>query len=144
MASNYEKFGKSVIGSRGKIADFTTTITPTGDFNRINDISVIINSWNNILLTPIRTYTFDPEYGSELYKYVFEPYDRRTVEAIKNEIYRRLSRWDDRAEITDIQIRALPGGKGFEINIFVEYEGQEEKMQLTLDEAAYFTFLRIS
>ena len=142
MASDYEKFQRSVIGSDGKIADYIPRISPIGDFQRVTDLGAILNSWNNILLTPLRTYTFDPEYGSELYKFVFEPYDRETIDAIMAEIENRVYRYDDRAEITEIQVFGLPGGKGFSINIFVDYEGQDGKLTLTVDEATYFTFLR--
>ncbi len=70
MANLLDRFNQTVAGSDSKLADYVSKIGPSGDFNRIADIEVLINSWNNILITPRRSYQFDPEYGSILYKMV--------------------------------------------------------------------------
>jgi phage baseplate assembly protein W len=144
MANFLDRFNKTVVGIRSKVADYTPTISPQGDFKRITNLDAILLSWNNILLTPVRTYTFDPEYGCELYKMVFEPSDTATVEKIKNEILRKLQTYDDRARITGIEVQYLTNKKGFTISIDVEYEGEKTQLGVTLDDAMYFKFMEIS
>ena len=135
MANLLDRFSKQVVGSDGNIYDYLPKITASGDFKRVKDIDVIISSWNNILLTPRRTYLHDPEYGSDLYLLVFDPVDDSTVERIKEEIQERLSYYDDRAIITDITVSLMSNGKGFSVNILAEYEGEEASLSVKFDDS---------
>jgi len=139
MANLLDRFRKQVIGSEGSIFDYLPKITASGEFKRLKDIDVIINSWNNILLTPRRTYLNDPEYGSDLYLMVFDPVDDTTVERIKDEIQERLTYYDDRAIITDITVSLMPNGKGFSVNILAEYEGEESSLSIKFDDSTLLT-----
>lgn len=144
MSNFLDRFQKTVVGIRSKVADYIPTIAPQGDFKRVTNLDAILLSWNNILLTPVRTYTFDPEYGCELYKMVFEPADTQTITKIKDEILNKLQRYDNRARITDIQVQFLTNKKGFTISIQVEYDGDTQQLGLTLDDSMYFRFMEIS
>ncbi len=135
MANLLDRFRKHVIGSDVTIHDYLAKITSSGEFKRIRDIDVIINSWNNILLTPRRTYLYDPEYGSDLYLLVFEPIDDTTVDRIKEEVQGRLSYYDDRATITDITVSLMANGKGFTVDILAEYEGEEASLSVKFDDS---------
>jgi len=136
-----DRFKKTIIGSKGTIADFTSAIISSGDFNRITDIQVILNSWSNILLTPTKTYDHDPEYGSNLYKMIFEPCDDQTKNKIKNEIYNKLSKYDDRASIQEMKINYLTNKKGFVVDIIANYKGQKSEVRIVIDESIYFRFI---
>ena len=116
MSSSLEKFNKHVLATSDVVSDYTAFISPSGDFQRVNGINAIINSWNTILVTPLRTYTFDPNFGSDLYKYVFEMMDDDTKSAIEDEIVNRILQYDDRAKLISINIEAIRGGKGFTVN----------------------------
>lgn len=140
MANILSRFKENVVGSDSKDADYVSRIIPTGDFKRIKDINVILNSWNNILITPTRTYIFDPEYGSDLYKMVFEPSDRQTAEKIQNEVVAKLEKYDNRAVITDIDVGFFNGGKGFTISLTVEYENETAQLKVDIDESIYYKF----
>ncbi len=123
-------FLKSIAGAKTNISDFIPIISGVANFSKITNLEVILNSWNNILSTPLGTYLDNPDYGSELYKYVFEPQDLTTVELIKNEINDRLMAYDNRAIIKKIDVVFYSNMKGFEVNINVSYSG--EKGQMTL------------
>jgi phage baseplate assembly protein W len=140
MANLLNRFNKTVAGSNNKDADYKSIIASTGDFKRVEGIEVILNSWNNILLTPKRTYMFDPEYGSNLYKLVFEPADEKTIEQIKQEVVESLKRYDDRARITNVSVLHRPNKKGFTVAIDVEYNGDKSQLQVLIDESIYFRF----
>ncbi len=135
MANLLDRFNKEVVGSDSKIYDYLPKITASGDFKRIKDIDVIISSWNNILLTPRGTFLFDPEYGSELYKLIFEPVDDTTIERIKTEISSRLLMYDDRATILSVDTLLKANGKGYQINIEVEYDGEKGTLSVSFDDS---------
>ena len=112
------------------------------DFERITDINTILNSWNNILLTPKGTYPFDPEYGSNLYKLIFEPLDDRTVEQIEREVVYTINRYDDRAEIEAVNITYLKGSeKGFNVDLEVNYNGETGNLSVALTERLFSGFI---
>jgi len=133
MSGILEKFQKHIVGSQGRIADYTSSIAATGDFKRIADLNVILNSWRNILLTPLRSASFDPNYGSDLYKYVFDPADKNTLDTIKEEIYFRLPLFDDRATIVSVDVSFLPNRKGFVVDIQCRYDGNIGELSATID-----------
>jgi phage baseplate assembly protein W len=140
MSNLLDRFNKTIAGSRGKYADYVSKIGSSGDFKRIKDIDVILNSWSNILVTPVRTYQFDPLYGSELYKMVFDPQDDITRKAIINEVVSRIQTVDNRASIKSVTVSYLRNRKGFNVTISVLYEGEEKDLKVSLDESTYFKF----
>jgi phage baseplate assembly protein W len=138
LANLLDKFKKNVIGSRNKVSDYTAKLTPSGEFQRVSDLYAILNSWNNILLTPKGSYDHDPEYGSILYKYIFDPADNQTMEAIRNEVKTCLITYDNRATITEIDVKFLKDKKGFAVNIFVDYQNEEGQLSAVIDNMTYF------
>ncbi len=141
MANILNRFFDQVIGSATKIRDFVAIISARGDFKRIEDLQVILTSWNNILLTPRRTYILDPDYGSDLFKYVFDPADEGTIDSIKTEVIDRISLYDDRAAIEAVEVNILRGGKAYEINIVANYEGQEGSLSVQFDDTTFANIL---
>ena len=140
MANPLDKFKKSVVGSGSNFYDYTSKINSSGDFQRIENFEVILNSWNNILLTPKRTFDHDPTYGSELYKYIFEPSDNETMDGIKNELKNSLNTYNDRVSISNIDIKFLSNNKGFSVNITVSYKGNVGNLSLLINENTYLNF----
>jgi len=135
MANLLSRFKKQVIGSDGRIYDYLPKITASGEFKRVKDIDVIVTSWNNILLTPKRTFLNDPEYGSDLHLMIFEPIDDSTIERIKQEIEESIGYYDDRAQITDITVTLMANGKGFSVEIHAEYDGEEGSLSVKFDDS---------
>jgi len=137
MANLLDRFTSQVRGSDNRIYDYLPKITAKGDFKRIVDLNVIINSWSNILMTPRRTYINDPEYGSDLHLQVFEPGDAITVERIETEILDRIRIYDDRATIVDLQVTQHMNKKGFNVDMTVNYEGEKEDISISFDDSTY-------
>ena len=140
MANILDRFNEAVAGSNSKLADYTSRVAVKGDFKRISNIEVLISSWNNILMTPRRTYQYDPDYGSNLYKMVFEPADQITVGKVIDEVTTTLLRYDDRANIEDVNVTFFKNLKGFSVGIDVEYQGETGQLEIVIDEATYFKF----
>jgi len=141
MASYIGKFKRDVIGSEGRLADYIPKIIAKGDFKRITDLQVILNSWNNILMTPKGSYVLDPEYGSNIYKYVFEPVDAKTVEGIQKETVGVLRLYDSRARIVDVSVARLQNRKGYSIEIVAEYNGARGSTSVIFDDTTFADFL---
>jgi len=140
MANILDKFKTTSIGSSGRVLDFSSKLSPSGDFNKLFDMDAILASWSNILMTPRGSMDHDPEFGSDLYLYIFEPADSVTQESIKNEIYRAITTYDDRANIDEINVAFFKNKKGFNVSIVASYEGDNSEMNLTMDENTYMSF----
>lgn len=141
MPNLLDRFNKQVLGSTNKLYDYLTVISSRGDFKRIENLNVILNSWNNILLTPRGTYLHDPEFGSDLYKYVFEPADESTVEAIKREVVDRITRYDDRATIENAVVTIQSDGKRINVELYVNYRGEKGILDVKFDDTTFADFL---
>ncbi len=141
MPSQIDLFYQNVVGAKGFISDFLPIVSSYGDFKRVTDLSVIIASWNNVLLTPLRTYAYDPTYGSELYKYAFAPADGETINSIKEEIKYRLMLFDNRAIVTKVDVLFMKGGKGFVVDIDLKFDEQETRMKVNIDGDVYIRFM---
>jgi len=134
MANLLDRFQKSVIGSTDRYSDFIDVISPSGDFTRITGLSVILKSWFKILVTPTRTVDHDPDFGCDLYKYIFNPADKDTMNQIIDTINYSIKRNDNRANIQGISISFLNNRKGFVVNIIAEYKGQTGEIRAVIDE----------
>ncbi len=143
MANLLDRFNVAVIGSDGKLADYVSRIAPSGDFKRIKDLEVILSSWSNILLTPTRSYIFDPEYGSDLYQMIFEPADNETAKQIKREVVDKLERYDDRATVEDVSVTFSANLKGFNVAIKVDFQNIPAELSVDIDESIYFKFFEV-
>lgn len=141
MANILKRFNQSAKGSGEQDIDYVANITSKGDFERITDINAILNSWNNILLTPKGTYPYDPKFGSDLYKMVFEPIDEATSNRIQQETLVVLQKYDNRAEIENVSVTYFKNQKGFQIDLIVSYEGNTENLSVTITEKAFSGFL---
>lgn len=141
MANLLDRFKSSVIGSNDRIRDYLPTIEAKGDFQATTGLNVIINSWRNILLTPRRNYPYDPEYGSDLYKMIFEPLDEITIQRIEDEVYISIQTYDNRAFIESIDIKYLKIEKGVSLDVYVDYKGEKGLLSLILNEQIFSSLL---
>ena len=135
MANILERFIKSARGTDVQPHDFIPYISSIGDFKRIRNIDVILNSWNNILLTPLGSYIADPDFGSNLYKLIFEPADSGTVQAIKHEVKTRILKYDTRGEIMNVTVVMLPSRKGFNVNVECGFRGESSEISIKFDDS---------
>ena len=58
----------------------------------------------HIVFTPKGQRIRNPEFGTDLVKYIFEPSDQTTWEAVKNEVTESVKRWASNININNIQI----------------------------------------
>lgn len=142
MANLLDRFKNVSIGSEGRVLDYKSKLTSSGDFQKLFDMDAILNSWSNILTTPKGSMDHDPLFGSNLYKYVFEPCDETSQDGIKSEIVFALGTYDDRAKIYDVEVIFYTNKKGFTVNIIAEYAGRKSNLKLSIDETTVNNFNR--
>ena len=135
MATILDKFNSAVSGSKGTINDYLPIIAPKGDFTRISGIDVIINSYRTILLTSKGTYDHDPDFGCDLYKFIYEPATETTRQSLELVITDQLLRYEDRAKLAGMEIYFLNNKKGFVMNVALEYKDEKKNLSLTIDES---------
>jgi phage baseplate assembly protein W len=58
----------------------------------------------HIVFTPKGQRIRNPEFGTDLIKFIFDPNEGMTWEAVKNEINESVKRWTDNMSIRDIQV----------------------------------------
>ena len=87
---DYREFETSRIGSNNITRDVLPFIGATGDLKEVTGKDAIINYIRNLLMTPLGYYPFDPNYGSLLYKQLFEMNDDVTASQIKYEVKDRI------------------------------------------------------
>jgi phage baseplate assembly protein W len=142
MSNDIRKFYSEISGKSDQIYDYVSTVSEVGDFKKVNGIQVLIHSIRNLLLTPLGFYPFDPNYGSLLYKKVFEPLDDQSIEEIKYEVNQRIKEFDDRVKITSVDVQILGNDqKGIQVNVNIKkgsltgtasltFSGSDKKNQL--------------
>lgn len=134
MANLLSRFKKDAVGSREKDSIHDDKLQPSGDFTKHQGINAILTSWKKILRTRLRTADHDPEYGTKLHEYIFEPQDNETKEKIIDEVKNTLMKFDDRATISKINVLFSRNRKGFILDITVRYNDDERDIKVKFDE----------
>ena len=135
MANLMDRFKQQVVGSTGKIFDYLPVISPSGDFTRISDIDVLVNSYSVILQTPTRTYDHDPTFGCDLHKFIFKPVDSLTQMEIDQVIRSQLLMFEPRATLQSFTIEYYRNNKGFLLTIIVLFNGETKQVAVPITEA---------
>lgn len=132
--NSLERFNKLIPGKKNVPQDIDSKFTPSGDFVLLEGIDVIIKGLCNMLLTSAESYVFDPVYGVGIHKYIFEPADEITKNAIENDVNDAVRRYESRASVTT-NIAFLSNRKGFRIDMSIKYRGAQKKVHLIIDES---------
>ncbi len=132
--SDLKLFDEKIKGKKNTVNDYRDVISANGDFKRISGMSALINSIRNLLLTPLGSYPFDPEYGSLLYKKVFEPADEESREEIEYEVTTRIRNFHSEINIENVVIEYFPDGKGFTVHLkLIKPESDTAVLSIDID-----------
>lgn len=75
----------------------------------------------HVIFTPKGQRLRNPEFGTDLIKYIFDPNDTTTWESVKNEVKDSVGRWVNNVKINDIQV-VKNVENDLEIYVRVDYE----------------------
>ena len=133
MANNLEDFFKKVPGSTNEIMDVDLVVTQSGDLKFVYGIDAILKSLSRIFLMAEETYLFDPNIGTGLYKFIFEPATLSTKSSIETIVDNTIAKYVYKGKV-DYKILFYKNKKGFRIDLSVKYDGKTKKTSISMDE----------
>ena len=92
----------------------------TGDVVVSKDASAIKQAIVNLLLTNKGEKLFDPDYGSDIRSYLFEPLDYATANQVQSNIRYTIGKWEPRIGVNSIE--AVPNYDDNGFDVYLEYE----------------------
>ena len=92
------------------------------DYNPYKEIK---SDLTHLLMTPKGSRIRNPEFGSNLLKYIFEPMDDKTLTDVKLEIQETVNNYFPGLMITNLKIDALDDNKASGVNIKIYYKIDE-------------------
>jgi phage baseplate assembly protein W len=92
----------------------------------VSDLDAVKGYINNLLNTKKGEIPFKREFGTDLEKYLFQPYNFVTVKLIEAEIKRAIARWITIITIKDIVAEFDPDSEQYGITILFKIKGIEE------------------
>jgi phage baseplate assembly protein W len=128
--SRYHFYQNEIEGKYNQIYDYEPVIDSTGDLKRISGIDVAILAIRTLLLTPLGHYPFDPEYGSLLFKKLFEMSDAISQEEIEYEVRERIRMYEDRVSVTQVTTNFTPDRKTIIVDVHIEKDDVPGKISL--------------
>jgi phage baseplate assembly protein W len=109
---------------------FYKVIGADGDLKKVYGIDRVVDSIINYLSIPKGNYPGDPEYGSELYKFVWEPTDELTKEGIYQEIKDVAQLFSHNVKISNFNLYYISNNKGFVVSFDIVYMGDKKEVTL--------------
>ncbi len=98
----------------------------TGDLVVSKDASAIKQAIVNLLLTNKGERPFNPDYGSNIRSYLFEPLDYGTAAQIEQSIRSTLAKFEPRIEVIDIQTYPNYDSNSFSVDMTYEIIGSDD------------------
>lgn len=104
---------------------FITRNSFTNDLNVIRDLSVIRQSLKNIILTNNGERSFNYQFGSGIYNYLFETFTIDLRLELQTKIAMNIRMYEPRVEINDIVITENSGQNTLNVNVIFGVKGTE-------------------
>ena len=91
----------------------------TGDIPPARNESAVKKALINLIRTPVGTRPFNPDYGTRVYDYLFEPGDTQTELRLNDEIASAIERFEPRAKVVAIETTINENGVEIKIEYYV-------------------------
>jgi phage baseplate assembly protein W len=127
-----KKFETKEIGSDKIHREILPIVDVSGDFYEVRGKDAIIANIKNLLTTPLGTYPFDPEYGSLLYKQLFENCDDATEKQIYYEVSDRITQYIDGVTVDSVEIEWKTKSKECYVKVYIYIENDYNRTPLSL------------
>jgi len=95
----------------------------TGDLVVSKDAFAIKQAISNLLLTNTGERLFQPKYGSNIRKYLFEPLDYGTAQAIEKSVRNSIDRFEPRISVLNLECIPNYDDNGFDVEMTYEIRG---------------------
>lgn len=126
---NNAGFTSSIVTSKTYRDISLTFIHPVrGNMIISNDLEAIKNSIRNIVLTPIGSRPFFPEFGTSVPDLLFENFGFPTNIDLQNEIREGIIRWEPRLSAIDVEAEPLIDDNAYRIRVVFQpnFQGVSE------------------
>jgi len=97
----------------------------TNDLVVSRDASAIKQSIVNLLMTNKGERVYQPEYGSDLRRFLFEPMDFATAAAIQNNIISTIKKFEPRIGVLSLEATPNFDDNGFDVEMTYEIRGTD-------------------
>lgn len=107
----------------GKSFKYPLQPTEVGQIEKVSDTESIKQSFFVILSTPVGTYFFLEEFGSNLHKLKFEPNDKILESLLRYNVVDAISRWEKRAKLLDVYFQDVSSSQK---NIIITFQNKQK------------------
>jgi len=133
-----EKFIRRV-KEKNLIVDMDNKIGPSGDFNSLYDIEVLLTRFIKYISIPKGTYPFNPNVGNAIHLYIHEPQDDITRDAIIESINEALVKMNIPKSIVNFSINFYSNTPGFLIIFNIIKDDDHKKINVSFDLSLFDT-----
>ena len=107
--------------------DFAFRANPiTGDIALKREVQAVKQSVLNILLTNRGERPFDPEFGSDIRKQLFENFDPITEQLLSDQIRSALRNYEPRVRVLNVDINGRPNRNSIDISLEIEIQSPDQ------------------
>jgi len=115
-----------------KDLDLNFTIHPVKkDLNKLTGPTAVVNSIKNLVSTNHYEKPFNPSFGSNLRRLLFENADRFTAALIEREITEVISNYEPRASVNNVIVSPTVDGNGFNVQLEFFVVNQTDPLTIT-------------
>jgi len=114
-------------------------VSTDGDFKKVYGLYRELDTLINILSIRKKTYPGDPEYGSILYYFLFEPADAFTENDIRNEVQRICTQYLKKIRLSKLSVYRFSNLKGFQVYIELQRNEEIATAKLNVTENGMYT-----
>jgi phage baseplate assembly protein W len=88
-----------------------------GDVTKLTNMDAIKQSVKTIVLTPLGSRLFEPDFGCGVKQYLFEFLDEATLNNIKAVITNAITKYEPRVKVDSVDVKAFPETNEMSIDI---------------------------
>lgn len=108
-----------------------TSHPSTADVTKKTDEEAVKASIKNLIQTRHYERPFHPEIGCQIHSLLFENFSPSTVQVMKRTISDTVSKFEPRARLLDVKIRARPDNNDISIDVIFKLINSEKPITLT-------------
>jgi phage baseplate assembly protein W len=108
----------------------------TGDVPPARNESAVKKALINLIRTPVGSRPFNPEYGTRVYDYLFEPADTQTELRLNDDLAQAIERFEPRAKLVAIETSMQENGIEIKIEYYVVNVPDLQQLQTVITRTA--------
>ena len=131
--STQKYFDTNTVGSNNIIREILPILDANGDFLEVKGKDAIATQIRSLLMTPLGLYPFDPEYGTLLYKQLFQPIDEVTEKQIYYEVRERVLKYVDGVDVLSVSLEWDKSHKTCRVDVYYYITESQNKTKLSVE-----------